>query len=76
MPHIHVYGIDMRRNIESISIHAEVNFSRQYFGTQKAEMKLKELQQKIEDLIEVYFEDYESDILGNHEWNVNWNESK
>ena len=72
MPHIYVYGTDMGKNIEQISIHAAVKFSRQYFTTPKADAKLKELQEKIERLVDEYFpNDYESEILDNHEWNVN-----
>lgn len=71
MPHISIYACDLKRNIERIHIHAEVHFSKEYFVTPKAREKLKQLQQEIEDIIEIYFDDYESDIYQNHEWNVN-----
>lgn len=72
MPHILVEGSDLNKNIESLSVHAHVKFSYDYYTSPKAAAKLKELQEKMEKLIDEYFpNDYESEIMTNHEWNVN-----
>lgn len=71
MPHILVQGTDIHKNIESISIHADVKFSHDYYTSPKAGVKFKELQEKIERLIEEYFPDYESETFTNHDWNIN-----
>lgn len=70
MPHITVDGTDMKRQIQTISIHAEVNFARETFNSPKAHIKLNEIKEKIEKLVEEYFDIIESDTHTNHEWNT------
>ena len=68
MPHISVYACDTQRCISAINIHADVSFSEKYFKTHKADEKLEELKQEIENIIEIYFDNYESDVYQDLEW--------
>lgn len=70
MPHITVDGTDTRKQIKSISIHAEVVFAIETFNSPKASVKLKEIKEKIEKLVEEYFDVVESDTHTNHQWNT------
>jgi len=70
MPHITVTGEDTKRQIKMISIHAEVDFSREVFSSPKGRIKLNEIKDKIQKLVEEYFDAVESDIHSNHEWNL------
>lgn len=72
MPHILIDARDLEKNMEILNVHVHVQFSDAYYKTEKAEIKLMELNQKLEQLVDEYFPDknYTSDILSNHEWNV------
>lgn len=69
MPHIVIDGYTVPRIIEHIYLHADVTFSYQVFKTPLANIKLQELQEKLEAVVKDYFESYESDTYSNHEWN-------
>jgi len=70
MPHITVNGIDTRKQIQSIIVHAEVTFAIETFNSPKASLRLKEIKEKIEKLVEEYFDVVESDTYTNHQWNT------
>lgn len=72
MPHIIVNGYEEKRQIQQISIHAEVVFSKLiYADHNRFYYKLEELKEKIEKLIEEYFDgnSIDSDVLSNKEFN-------
>jgi hypothetical protein len=56
MPHIRVDGCNMNRQIKQINIHAEMVFAKETWQTPRAELKMEELKQKLEDLICEYFD--------------------
>lgn len=70
MPHITIHGCDMDKCIQHITIHADVQFKPEYFRSSKSHIKMKELQSKLEQVLSEYFDELESDILSNHEWNT------
>jgi hypothetical protein len=70
MPHIAIDGFHSERCIKQITIHAEVDFSREFFNTGRTNEKLKEIQEKLDAVISEYFDVYESEWYSNHEWNL------
>jgi len=72
MPHIYVNGCNMDLQIQYVNIHADVSFKKEVYNTPRAHLKLKELQDKIENLLAEYFDgaNISSDIVSNHEHNV------
>lgn len=73
MPHITVDGCDTTKNIQRVFLHAEITFSKEYFSSTHSIAKLKELQGKLENLVQEYFPYCESDTHSNHEWNCRVN---
>jgi len=70
MPHITVTGSDTGRQIKLISIHAEVHFKQETFNSPASKLKLEILKEKLEHIIEEYYDHIESEIHSNHEWNI------
>lgn len=74
MPHIIVDGCNTDLNIQQIRIHAEVTFSQpMYTGHRsRCQRKLAELQEKLEAVVNEYFDGYyEADNwLDNHSYNL------
>ena len=69
MPHILVSGTDMNKQIEYINIHAEINFKPETFHSLKMQIKMDELKEKLEAVVEEYFDIIESEDYTNHEYN-------
>jgi hypothetical protein len=68
MPHIIIGAYHKDKCLQKLFIHAEVDFKKEYFTTPKAQKKLKELQEKLEKVVEEYFEGgYESETYSNYE---------
>lgn len=69
MPHIELSAY-RNYNVEQLKISVEVDFSKEYFNSGKAEAKLKEIQDDLEQVMRKYFLEYESDRwLYNHHYN-------
>lgn len=71
MPHIFVNGTNTSLQIQEIHIHARIVFKQEVHRSIAARYKLEDLQNKLEKLIEEYYEgkDISSDIISNHEYN-------
>lgn len=73
MPHILLSGYDETKCIKQLNIHLEIQFSKEYHKSIKANEKLRELENKMSDLIKEYFPDYECEQYTNHEYNTRMN---
>ena len=71
MPHIFVEATDTDRNIQTIVLHADVTLKQPYLYSKKGYAKLEELKDKMIDLIKVYFDEYEDEIMSNKEYKAN-----
>lgn len=71
MPHIFVDATDTDKNMQSIVLHAEVTLKQSYLHSKKGYVKLEELKDKMIDLIKVYFDEYEDEIMSNKEYKAN-----
>lgn len=69
MPHIIVQGCDLSKVMQHVSLHANVHFKKEFFEQVSARM-LEELEEKILHLIEEYFNNPDSIILSNHDYNT------
>lgn len=74
MPYIVAYGTDMTKGIQSLHITTRVDFSQECFKDKAyVNMKMNELHDKIERLISEYIEQFDTEVLSNHEYNMNQN---
>ena len=71
MPHIFVDATDTDTHIQKHVLHAEVTLQQSYLHSQKGYAKLEELKDKMIDLIKVYFDEYEDEIMSNKEYKAN-----
>lgn len=71
MPHVFANGCDMDRQIQYINIHAEVQMKQElYHDVRKRNIKLEELQEKLEQVLKEYFDDVgDNEPMTNHEYN-------
>jgi hypothetical protein len=63
----------MDRQMQMVNIHAEVMFKSTTYYSPKANIMLKELEGKLQKVVEEYFDSLSSEIYTNHEWNVRMN---
>lgn len=72
MPHIIIKASDMNCNVQKISIHATVRFSKEYYHRPKCYDKMSQLEDDLLSIVEKYFPTgVTSEVLSNHEFNLN-----
>ena len=70
MPHIILQAFESQRNIRRMDIRVDIEFSREYFQCGKGQEKLKEIQQELQNVMEIYFDTYVSNRwLHNYNYN-------
>jgi len=73
MPHVTITACNTERQISEINIHVSVRFSRlAWVDRVKCNRKLQEIHEKLEKVVEEYFElnEISTDTYSNHEWNT------
>jgi hypothetical protein len=73
MPHISIIACDMDRQMQMLNIHAEVKFKSETYWSPKGRIMLQELEEKLQKVVEEYFDSLSSEIYTNHEWNIRMN---
>lgn len=72
MPVIKLDATDQGRNICSLNIVVKVHFSLEYYRSPKAILKLRELEESMEELMKKYFDiSYTSEVwVNDHDYNL------
>lgn len=68
MPHIRLHAFHSQRNIKRIDIDVNIEFSSKYFLSGKANKKLKEIQQELQNVMEIYFDDFSNGYWLNEDY--------
>lgn len=71
MPHITVIGCDRERQMQLVNIHVEIEFAEAtYNDFRRRKYKMEEITNKLEKLLEEYFDHVESETYSNHQFNT------
>lgn len=75
MPRIILDGCDTRKIVTQISVDVKVDFRIDFYKDypERANEKMKLLEQQFGEVLRKWFEDYESEQLSNHEYNLKMN---